>query len=114
MLAWFKSSPRVLSRKQKNGIMPTMRCHLTFSTAAALAAAAMLAVTLDDGARAQTLTDPSPQPALSRPLVAKPDTNAKVKSCSAYGAGFVNIPGTETCVKIGGSVTVDAATSRGR
>ena len=84
-------------------------------SAAAIAAAATLAVVmLDDGARAQTLTGPNPQPAPSRPLVAKPDTTVKVKSCSAYGAGFVNIPGTDTCVKIGGSVTVDAATSRGR
>jgi hypothetical protein len=94
--------------------MPTMRCHLMLRSAAAVAVAATLAVALDDSARAQTLTDPNPQPAPSRPLVAKPGTNTKVKSCSAYGAGFVNIPGTETCVKIGGSVSVDAATGRGR
>jgi hypothetical protein len=94
--------------------MAAMRCHLMLRSAAAVAAAATLAVTLDDGVRAQTLTEPNPQPAPSRPLVAKPGTNAKVKSCSAYGAGFVNIPGTETCVKIGGSVSVDAATGRGR
>lgn len=83
-------------------------------SAAAVAAAATLAVTLDYGAPAQTLTDPNPRPAPATPLVAKPGTTAKVKSCSAYGAGFVNIPGTETCVKIGGSVSVDAATGRGR
>jgi hypothetical protein len=103
---------RAVSREQKNGIMPTMLSRLMIRSA--VAAAATLAVTLDDGAGAQTLTNPSPQPALSRPLAAKPDANAKVKSCSAYGAGFVNVPGTEACVKIGGSVTVGAATSRGR
>jgi hypothetical protein len=30
-----------------------------------------------------------------------------VKTCDAYGAGFRNIPGTDTCIKIGGGVTVD-------
>ena len=29
-------------------------------------------------------------------------------SCAAYGAGFVKIDGTGTCVKIGGSVSVGA------
>jgi hypothetical protein len=29
-----------------------------------------------------------------------------VKSCSAYGAGYVNISGTDACVKVGGSMTV--------
>ena len=34
-------------------------------------------------------------------------------SCAAYGAGFVKIEGTETCVKIGGSVGIGAGTSSG-
>jgi hypothetical protein len=32
-------------------------------------------------------------------------------SCAAYGAGFVKIDGTNTCVKIGGSISVGAGTS---
>ncbi len=36
-------------------------------------------------------------------------------SCAAYGAGFVKIEGTNTCVKIGGSISVGAGGSiRGR
>ncbi|MEZ0212091.1 MAG: porin, partial [Xanthobacteraceae bacterium] len=31
-----------------------------------------------------------------------------VKICSAYGAGFYYIPGTDTCLKVGGFVQVDA------
>jgi hypothetical protein len=27
-------------------------------------------------------------------------------SCAAYGAGFVRVDGTQTCVKIGGAVSV--------
>jgi hypothetical protein len=30
-------------------------------------------------------------------------------SCAAYGAGFVKIDGTSTCVKIGGSISVGAS-----
>ncbi len=30
-----------------------------------------------------------------------------VKVCDAYGAGFFNIPGTETCIKVGGRVRAD-------
>jgi Porin subfamily len=92
-----------------------MRYRLTLRSAAAIAAAAALAVTIGDGAAAQTLTNPNPQPAPSRPpAAAKPRESEHVKSCSAYGAGFVNIPGTGACVKIGGSVTVDSGISRGR
>ncbi len=29
-------------------------------------------------------------------------------SCAAYGAGFVKIDGTNTCVRIGGSISVGA------
>jgi hypothetical protein len=90
-----------------------MRYRLIVRSAAVIAAGATLATTFGVGAGAQTLIDPNPQHAPSRPLPAKPDTNAKVKSCGAYGAGFVNVPGTDACVKIGGSVTVGAATNRG-
>ena len=30
-----------------------------------------------------------------------------VRVCSAYGAGFFYIPGTETCLRIGGRVRAD-------
>ena len=30
-----------------------------------------------------------------------------VKVCNAYGAGFFYIPGTDTCLKIGGNVTAE-------
>ena len=36
------------------------------------------------------------------PAPAKP----KVGSCSAYGAGFAKIDGSDTCVKVGGAVMV--------
>jgi hypothetical protein len=29
-------------------------------------------------------------------------------SCAAYGAGFVKLAGTDTCVKVGGSISVGA------
>jgi hypothetical protein len=35
-----------------------------------------------------------------------------VKVCDAYGAGFFNIPGTETCVKLGGRVRADYSYSQ--
>jgi porin-like protein len=34
-------------------------------------------------------------------------------SCAAYGAGFIKIEGSETCVKIGGAVGIGAGTSAG-
>jgi hypothetical protein len=34
-------------------------------------------------------------------------------SCAAYGAGFVKVEGTETCVKLGGAVSIGAGTSSG-
>jgi len=37
-----------------------------------------------------------------------------VKVCDAYGAGFFAIPGTDTCIKVGGRVRADYAMSAGR
>jgi hypothetical protein len=57
-------------------------------------AAALVAVT---GARAADAV-----------VVAEPEPVEYVRVCDAYGAGFFYIPGTETCLKIGGYVRYDA------
>ena len=91
-----------------------MRYRLIIRRVATIAAAT-LAVLLSGGAGAQTLVNPNAQPTPSRPrLAAKPRQNEHLKLCSAYGAGFVNIPGTDACIKIGASVNVDSTISRGR
>ena len=45
------------------------------------------------------------------PVKAKPVEYVKV--CSLYGAGFFYIPGTDTCIKIGGAVRVQAEWNAG-
>ena len=72
-----------------------------------LATAAALAFVISPGAT-QTLTQPNPQTKTPPPAPATKSRPAgHVKTCDAYGAGFRNIPGTDTCLKIGGGVTVD-------
>jgi hypothetical protein len=39
--------------------------------------------------------------------LAKDKPAERMKPCPAYGAGFFYVPGTDTCVKIGGYVGVD-------
>jgi len=34
--------------------------------------------------------------------------------CAIYGAGFVKIEGSSTCVKMGGHITIDVGTKGGR
>ena len=34
------------------------------------------------------------------------------QSCAVYGAGFVRVDGTQTCVKIGGAVSIGVGGSR--
>ena len=59
----------------------------------------------------QAAAQQSPQlkfdpPANSRTLPVKPPKADN--SCAAYGAGFVKLTNTNTCVKIGGSISVGA------
>ena len=42
------------------------------------------------------------------PLKSKASSN----SCAAYGAGFVKVDGTDTCVQVGGSISVGAGVRR--
>ncbi|SDS27656.1 porin [Bradyrhizobium canariense] len=34
-------------------------------------------------------------------------------SCAAFGPGFVKVDGTDTCVKVGGAVSIEAGGSMG-
>ena len=54
---------------------------------------------------------PAPGTPPAKVLPVKPATSAN--SCAAYGAGFVKLEGSETCVKIGGAVSVGVGASTG-
>ena len=85
------------------------------TTVAVAIASALLTGIVVERAAAQTLTNPKPPAKWSAPQgTAKSHTTAQTKkSCKEFGAGFVNVLGTDTCVKIGGFVTVEGG-SRGR
>jgi hypothetical protein len=70
----------------------------------------VLGVVIASSADAQTLTDPYPKTTTASAPAAttKSRPAAHVKNCSAYGAGFMVMPSTDMCIKIGGSVTVEA------
>jgi hypothetical protein len=56
--------------------------------------------------------------ALSRPLPpAKPAARAgtiTINPCASFGSNFKRIEGTDTCVKIGGAISVEAGRAFGR
>jgi Porin subfamily len=75
--------------------------------------AGLLLAVMASAAAAQTLNDPAPPAKWSPPAKAAKSTEAaRVRACSAFGAGFVNVPGTDACVKIGGGVTVEGSARR--
>ena len=53
--------------------------------------------------------DKAATPSKSLPLKRPSSANA----CAEYGAGFVKIEGTSTCMKIGGAVSIGAGVSSG-
>jgi hypothetical protein len=72
---------------------------------------AVIAQALATGANlhAQTLANPNPQ--TRAPATTAQPENKQPKSCPAYGPGFVQVPGTDACVKVGGSVRVQGTGS---
>ena len=61
------------------------------------------------GAEPLRLQKPDKAAASTKPLPLKRSSNA----CAEYGAGFVQIEGTSTCMKIGGAISVGAGVSSG-
>jgi hypothetical protein len=53
-----------------------------------------------------------PKKTTQTPQQATPPRPMPGNPCAAYGAGFVKVEGSSTCVKIGGSVSVEAGGSR--
>ncbi len=88
-----------------------IRSALGHTARFAIAAALLFAVAAS-GAVAQTLNDPVPPAKWSPPPKAAKSEAARLKACSAFGPGFVNVPGTDACVKIGGWVTVEGSARR--
>jgi hypothetical protein len=70
------------------------------------------ALTLGSIAFAQTLSDPNPPAKWTPPPSAKSRAAEPAKRCSAFGPGFVNVPGSDACVKVGGWVTVEGSAGR--
>src|SRR5438105_2981324 len=95
---WFRGDFREPSRALRcpaDGTLPTTNLEVTMKMVKSLllgSAAGLVAVA---GAQAADL-----------PVKAKPVEYVKI--CSIYGAGFFYIPGTDTCIKIGGWVRFEA------
>ena len=53
-----------------------------------------------------------PAPALTTTAPAKTAPARQAKSCSSYGEGFVNVLGTDTCIKTGAAVRTDVGGHR--
>lgn len=89
-------------------------CHIRSASghAARFALAAALLLAAASGAVAQTLSEPAPTKWSPPSKAAKSQQAARVKACSAFGPGFINVPGTDACVKIGGWVTVEGSARR--
>lgn len=89
--------------------------HKKISRASAAAAAFVLAIAVVTSAGAQTIREPNPPKKSTQPsAAAKSLPTGREKSCAMYGAGFVRVPASDTCIKIGGSVEIDGTVSRGR
>src|SRR6185312_7715160 len=46
-------------------------------------------------------------------VVAEPEPMEYVRICDVYGAGFYYIPGTETCLRVGGYIRYDIGVGKG-
>ena len=74
----------------------------------------MMAVVLPSVAAAaeQPRLQKSDKAATSGKLLPLKRSNS-ANACAEYGAGFVKIEGTSTCMKIGGAISIGAGTSAG-
>jgi hypothetical protein len=61
------------------------------------------------------MAEPNGTPKAQKPAAADrllPTKPAAANSCAAYGPGFVKVAGSDSCVKIGGGIGIEAGGSR--
>ncbi len=61
---------------------------------------------------AETLRLPPAEPVQAGKTLPLKGASAKAGSCASYGRGFYWVEATGTCVKVGGSVSVDTSVRR--
>jgi hypothetical protein len=77
--------------------------------AAITAAVVMPAAVVASSVAAQTLAEPSPTTKSSgRGAIAQAPAREHATACATYGAGFVQMPGSDACIKLGGYVTMQS------
>ena len=74
------------------------------STISRIASVVFLATAMAASAAAQTLTDPHPGNKNTQPPASKSSGTKQLTACPEFGAGFVRMPGSDACIKIGGFV----------
>jgi hypothetical protein len=92
----------------------TMRAT-THAVAVALVAimlSSLVASDLTAQTSSSTITAPKLPPKSTQSPGAKTEPGY-LTPCSLYGEGFVRLPGTDTCVKVGGYVRSDVGVNRG-
>jgi hypothetical protein len=98
--------------RKHNKRMPRER-KVSWAAAAIMAMSVTTAVMMAGGAAAQTLTTAKPKTdPMPAPGTTESHAGDRSNACGSFGAGFVQLPGTDACVKVGGTVTVEG-TSHG-
>ncbi|QDL97720.1 hypothetical protein FLL57_10545 [Rhodopseudomonas palustris] len=69
-----------------------------------------VALPMAAGAEPRRSAPPSPRVEQNTPLPR--NLSARRNPCADFGAGFVQLEGSSTCVKLGGSISVGAGTRR--
>ena len=83
-------------------------------TAAIVTAVVVPAAVAASSVSAQTLAEPNPTTKSSgRGATAPAPEPERAKACATYGAGFVQMPGSDACIKIGGYVTMQGGGNSG-
>jgi Porin subfamily len=82
---------------------------------AAMATLTMVSLTITPSASAQTATTPTSTPkapSIWSVPAAKSTPVKRAEPCPVYGEGFVKLPGSDTCVRLGGYVRIQAGVNR--
>jgi len=83
------------------------RTRITLRRIALAAVVIISAAVIAPRTMAQTLTKSNATTKASPPSGRKPRATADQEFCSVFGHGFIRVPGTDACVRIGAGVTVE-------